>query len=205
MTQASVLKVTANGSNTSPVVRRAWIMKNILGKPVPPPPPDVPEPDARGATTIREVLAKHRKVEACASCHRRMDPLGFALENYDVIGGWRDHYLSHDPKFSKIIEVRLPGREIHRYRQGPHIDASDVLADGRRFDNLDDLKRLLLADPEPIVQCVAEKLLVYATGAAMDDADRAAVRALVKRQGAKKYGLRTVVHDLVESELFLKK
>ena len=94
LTHASVLKVTANGTSTSPVLRGAWVLDRILGQPAPPPPANVPavEPDIRGATTIREQLAKHRATEACASCHARIDPPGFALESYDVIGGWRDRY-----------------------------------------------------------------------------------------------------------------
>src|SRR5438270_8554441 len=94
MTQASVLKVTANGTTTSPVLRGAWIMERILGQTPPPPPPGVPavEPDTRGATTIREQLARHRTLESCAACHAKIDPPGFALESFDVMGGWRDRY-----------------------------------------------------------------------------------------------------------------
>src|SRR5207244_5517128 len=94
LTMASVLKVTANGTTTSPVVRGAWVLDRILGTPPSPPPEGVAalEPDIRGATTIREQLAKHRQVPSCAACHARIDPPGFALESFDVIGGWRDHY-----------------------------------------------------------------------------------------------------------------
>ena len=91
---ASVLKVTANGTDTSPVMRGAWVLDRILGTPPPRRPTDVPaiEPDIRGATTIREQLAKHRTIASCASCHAKIDPPGFALESFDVIGGWREHY-----------------------------------------------------------------------------------------------------------------
>src|SRR5262249_12579340 len=94
MTQPSILKVTANGTTTSPVVRGAWIMERILGQPPPPPPPSVPavEPDTRGATTIRAQLDKHRTLQTCAACHAKIDPAGFALENFDVMGGRRDRY-----------------------------------------------------------------------------------------------------------------
>src|ERR1700730_522589 len=93
MTMASVLKVTANGTSTSPVVRGAWVLDRILGTPPPRPPAGVPalEPDIRGATTIREQLAKHRQIASCASCHTQIDPPGFALESFDVIGGWREY------------------------------------------------------------------------------------------------------------------
>ena len=91
---ASVLKVTANGTSTSPVMRGAWVLDRILGTPPPKPPENIAalEPDIRGATTIREQLAKHRQIESCASCHVKIDPPGFALESFDVIGGWRDRY-----------------------------------------------------------------------------------------------------------------
>src|SRR6185369_10202178 len=93
LTQASILKVTANGTTTSPVIRGAWVIENLLGIHVPPPPP-VPavEPDLTGATTLRQQLDKHRNDASCASCHRKIDPAGFALENFDAIGGWRDSY-----------------------------------------------------------------------------------------------------------------
>src|SRR5258706_9059330 len=96
MTQAAVLKVTANGTTTSPVLRGAWIMERILGQKPPPPPPSVPaiEPDIRGAVTIRQQLDKHRSLETCSACHAKIDPAGFALENFDVMGGWRDRYRS---------------------------------------------------------------------------------------------------------------
>ncbi len=96
LTQASILKVTANGTLSSPVVRGAWVMRRLLGRQLPPPPADAGsiEPDTRGATTIREQLAKHRRSASCAACHKYMDPPGFALESYDVIGGWRDWYRS---------------------------------------------------------------------------------------------------------------
>ena len=103
LTMASVLKVTANGTTTSPVMRGAWVLDRILGTPPPPPPADVPavEPDIRGATTIREQLAKHRQVASCASCHAKIDPPGFALESFDVIGGWRDYYRTTGQRRSR--------------------------------------------------------------------------------------------------------
>ena len=99
MTHAAILKVTADGTRTSPVLRGKWVLDRILGQPPSPPPPDVPviEPDIRGATTIRQQLDKHRNTPACASCHRHIDPPGFALENFDVIGGWRDFYRATSP------------------------------------------------------------------------------------------------------------
>ena len=116
LTQGSVLKVTANGTTTSPVVRGVWVLDRILDKPPKPPPADVPkvEPDIRGATTIREQLAKHREIASCASCHKQIDPPGYALENYDPIGGWRERYRA------KARGSPGPGRSwrVRRWRRG---------------------------------------------------------------------------------------
>ena len=123
---ASVLKVTANGTTTSPILRGAWVLDRILGTPPPKPPADVEavEPDIRGATTIRDQLAKHRKVASCASCHGKIDPPGFALENFDVIGGWRDHYRSvgngepSDRQRPQMRYLARPGRGRRRRAAG---------------------------------------------------------------------------------------
>ena len=124
LTQASVLKVTANGTTTSPVVRGVWVLDRILGQPAPPPPANVPaiEPDIRGATTIREQLAKHRATENCAGCHSRIDPPGFALENYDVIGGWRERYRFVAEQKDRVNNRTGAARQISRrlaVRLGP--------------------------------------------------------------------------------------
>ncbi|HEY1785486.1 MAG TPA: DUF1592 domain-containing protein, partial [Pirellulales bacterium] len=152
LTQASVLKVSANGTTTSPVIRGAWVMTNLLGRQPPPPPPNIAaiDPDVRGTTTIRERLAQHRASAQCASCHAKFDPAGFALENFDVIGGWRERYRV-------IIDKRLN-------LDGPPVDASAVLADGRAFHDVDQLKSLLLSDEEQLARALGLKLLLYATG-----------------------------------------
>src|SRR5262249_144520 len=137
LTMASVLKVTANGTTTSPILRGAWVLDRILGTPPPKPTVDVEavEPDIRGATTIREQLAKHRQNAECAGCHARIDPAGFALENFDVIGGWREYYRS----VGEGETVNLGGRKM-KYLKGPAVDAADVLPDGRRFRDIDEYK-----------------------------------------------------------------
>lgn len=204
LTQAAILKITANGTNTSPVIRGNWVLKNIIGRPVKPPPPNVPaiEPDIRGAKTIREQIAKHRELESCAVCHDRMDPLGLALENYDVIGGWRTNYRSVGQ--GQSVKTEVDGRRV-QYKIGPAVDPSGVLPDGRAFPDLDALKKLLLQDKPQIARCVAEKLLTYATGAGITFADRPTVEAIVQQAAKKDYGLRTLVHAVVESPAFLAK
>jgi hypothetical protein len=202
MTMASVLKVTANGTTTSPVVRGAWVLDRLLGTPPKPPPGGVPaiEPDIRGASTIREQLAKHRQIESCAACHTQIDPPGFALESFDVIGGWRDYYRS----VGRGKPVTIDGRR-QPYAEGPAVDPADELADGRNFQNIDEFKQLLLADKEQLARGLTGKLVTYATGRAPQPADQPAIEAIVGKIRDKNYGLRSLVHEIVESELFQKK
>ncbi|MBI5758066.1 MAG: DUF1592 domain-containing protein [Planctomycetales bacterium] len=202
LTMASVLKVTANGTTTSPILRGAWVLDRILGTPPPKPTMDVEaiDPDIRGATTIRNQLEKHRTNAACASCHVKIDPPGFTLENFDVIGGWRDHYRS----IGDGEPVILNGRRV-RYRNGPPVDAADVLPDGRRFQNIDEFKQLLLTDKDQLARALAEKLLAYATGAAPTAADQPEIDAIVAKIHDKNYGFRTLIHEIVQSTLFQNK
>jgi hypothetical protein len=205
MTQASVLKVTANGTTTSPVIRGAWIMERILGKPVPPPPPSVPaiEPDIRGATTIREQLDKHRHIESCAVCHSKIDPAGFALENFDVMGGWRYQY--------RALTEGTPQKGIGKngqkftFHPGLPVDSTGVLPDGRKFSDIRDLKRLLLADETQIARNLARQLVVYSTGAPIRFGDRPKIEWILQEASANHYGVRSLVQAIVRSDLFLNK
>ncbi len=205
LTQASVLKVTANGTVTSPVIRGSWVMKHLLGQPPQPPPANVGsiEPDTRGSTTIREQLAKHRNMEVCASCHSKMDPPGFALESFDVIGGWRTNYRSQDK--GGYVKKKLHGQNIWQYKEGPVVDATGELVDGRRFQGIADFKRLLLDQKDQVMTCLAENLITYGTGASIQFADRDAIQAIVKQTKAEGSGLRTLVHQVVQSPLFTSK
>lgn len=202
MTQASVLKVTANGTNTSPVLRGVWVMENIFGQPVPPAPESVPavEPDIRGATTIREQLAKHRELGSCNSCHRLIDPPGFALESFDVIGGWRANYRSLGN--GERIKKEVNGRGV-QYRIGPAVDSTGKLSNGRAFKGIDELKQRLLEDKKLMARCMAEKLLVYGRGSGLSFADRIELDQLVDRVATKGDGLRTLIHAIVQSDAFL--
>ncbi len=201
LTMASVLKVTANGTTTSPVTRGVWVLERVLGTPPPKPPADVPsiEPDIRGATTIREQLAKHRQVASCATCHTKIDPPGFALESFDVIGGWREQYRTTGNGDRK--EVIVDGRRMP-YRMGAKVDPSDVMPDGSKFTNIDEFKQLLLKDKDQLARALAEKLLTYATGAAPEATDKPEIEAIVKRAREKNYGFRTLVHEVVQSKMF---
>ncbi|MBM3981307.1 MAG: DUF1592 domain-containing protein [Planctomycetes bacterium] len=201
LTMAAVLKVSANGTNTSPVVRGAYVLDRILGTPPAPPPAGVPavEPDIRGATTIRDQLAKHRSTPSCNTCHTKIDPPGFALESFDVIGGWREHYRS----IGNGKPVFVEGRRA-MYSEGKKIDPADTF-NGEKFANVDTLRTILLKDKEQLARALAEKLVTYSTGAAPTALDRAEVEAIVKAARAKDYGVRTLVHEVVQSKLFLQK
>jgi hypothetical protein len=201
LTQAAVLKVTANGTNTSPVVRGVWVLDNILGRPSPPPPAGVPaiEPDIRGATTIREQLARHRDVESCAACHRHIDPPGFALESFDAIGGLRTWYRSLGE--GERVNLEINRRKV-AYRRGLEVDPSGRLADGRSFADVREFKALLLNDPDQIARCLAEKLFTYALGRGLGFSDRPAVEDVVKRVRGRQYGFRALIHEVVQSETF---
>jgi mono/diheme cytochrome c family protein len=210
LTHASVLKVTANGTTTSPVLRGVWVLDRILGRPVPPPPPNVPavEPDIRGATTIREQLAQHRATENCAGCHARIDPPGFALENYDVIGGWREKYRVVAERKNWVNNRTGPlARYLAawQYGLGPAVEAGDELPDGRKFADIAEFKKLLLEHPEQIARCLTEKLVTYATGQPVGFGDHAAVGQILAEAKATDYGLRSLVHAVVASELFRSK
>ena len=210
LTHASVLKVTANGTTTSPVVRGVWVLDRILGKPVPPPPPNVPavEPDIRGATTMRELLAKHRATENCAGCHSRIDPPGFALENYDVIGGWRDRYrvvAERKDWVNNRVGPLAKYLAAYQYGEGRPVEAGDVLPDGRQFADIAEFKKLLLAHPEQIARCLTEKLVTYATGQPVGFSDHTGVSQIVSDAKISDYGLRSLVHAVVASELFRQK
>ncbi len=199
LTMASVLKVTANGTTTSPVLRGAWVLDRILGTPPAPPPDNIEaiDPDIRGATTIREQLAKHRAVESCGVCHRKIDPPGFALESFDCIGGWRERY-----RVTGNGETVYVGDRRMSYRLGKPVDPSDVLPDGARFENIDEFKQLLLRDTPQLALALTSKLITYATGQAPQASDREAVETIVANIRDKDYGLRSLVHEIVQSEIF---
>ncbi len=192
LTQGAVLKVTANGTTTSPVIRGVWIAERVLGQEIPPPPSSVPavEPDIRGTHTIREMLDKHRADTSCAACHVKIDPPGFALENFDPAGQWRDTY------------VRYENRKRNR---GAPIDASYTLADGRGFENINGFRQLVLDEPSALARNVAEQLLTYGTGVTISFADRPAVDDIVLQVADADYGMRSLLYAVVTSPLFLTK
>jgi len=203
LTQASILKITANGTTTSPVPRGAFVMDRLLGHPPEPPPPNIPavEPDVRGAKTIREQLDKHRSDATCASCHAKMDPPGFALESFDVIGGWRTRYRSigmGDPAPRGSIDPFIG----IGFKLGPAVDPSGELVDKRAFKNIVEFQNLICADPAPLLTNLARQFAIYSTGRDVSFSDRAAIAAIVAGTQKNGGGIRTLIHELVASRLF---
>lgn len=195
ITHGSILKVTANGTTTSPIVRGVWMLERIMGQHVPPPPANVPavEPDIRGAVTIRDQLDKHRDLESCAVCHVKIDPPGFALESYDVIGGYRERYR------------KMPTGGKRRWQEGPPVDPSSEMTTGESFFDLEGLQEILSANPEQIARCFASQFLTYATGAKPSFADRKELDRIVASAEKNGFGLRSIVHAVIQSKLFLNK
>lgn len=205
MTQASVLKVTANGTTTSPVTRGAWAIENLLGIHVPPPPPvSAVDPDLTGATTLRQQLDKHRNDTSCASCHSKIDPPGFALESFDPIGGWREHYRIP----TAVAKIADPSDEQDgppAYKSGLPVDATGTLPTGETFNGIREFKALLKRDSERVARGVTEKLLTYGLGRGLGFSDRATVQHIVERTREKNYGLRSLVQEVVASEAFCRR
>lgn len=177
----SILTVTSYATRTSPVLRGNWVLENLLNAPPPPPPNDVPalkEKTFDNRLSVRERLAEHRDNPACASCHDLMDPVGFALENYDAVGRWRDH------------ESGLP------------LDTRGSLTTGTQFDGVTELEQRLLEHPDWLASCVTKKLLTYALGRGIEPPDGAAVRSVVRRAAAKQYRFSSLIEAIVVSDPF---
>lgn len=184
-TQPGIMTATANGVDTSPVIRGTWVLENVLGTPPQPPPPDIePLPtDTRDAVTIRERLDLHRRNESCASCHAKIDPMGFAFENFDVVGRWRDRYRG----------VNEP------------IDTTSITTTGREIADIVDFKKMLKEREPRIVQCLTEKMLTHATGRRLEATDRGEINRIIRDLGKNQNRLRDLVHLVVKSDLFLNK
>jgi len=204
LTQASVLKVTANGTTTSPVVRGAWMMERILGRKPPKPPASVPavEPDIRGATTIRQQLESHRKLESCSACHTKIDPPGFALESFDIVGGYRKSYRAIDGK-EREVGFGKNGQKFAFHYALP-VESQGQLGK-RNFADIREFKALLVQDERQLARNLVGQLTVFATGAPVGFADRPKVEKLLDDAQPSTYGVRTLVRGLVTSDLFLNK
>ena len=202
LTQAAILKTTANGTTTSPVMRGNFVLTNFLGTPPSPPPADIGsiEPDTRGKTTIREILDAHRDMASCAQCHREIDPPGFALESFDPIGGFRKHYRASggESNFGGF-NVKLPPK------QGPPVDPSGVTSDGQTFSGIQDFKELLLDHKEQIANNFIAQLIMYSTGGEIEFADREEIKSILNRTAENGFPVRDIIHEVVQSKIFNRK
>jgi hypothetical protein len=198
-TQAATMKVTANGTLTSPVKRGVWVAERLLGTPIPPPPPNIEpvDPDTRGAKTLREQLALHSSKGACQACHARFDPYGFALESFDVTGAFRTRYRETNPDFAQ-----QPTDARKKWREGLPVDCTGVTPAGNAFASVKQLRQMLAKNPEQLARGVTRHLITYSTGAPATYVDQRAIDAIVKTAAADDYGLRSLVHGVVQSELF---
>lgn len=201
LAQGSVLKVSANGTNTSPVLRGVWVLERILGVIPSPPPPAVPgvEPDIRGAETLRQLLDKHRDSESCQGCHELIDPPGFALESFDPIGGWREYFRTLGE--GEKPETLVRGRRVS-YRIGSPVDASGEHGDYGPFDGYVAFRDRLAEDEERLARTLASKLLVFATGREIGFSDRPEIERLVAAQTQGERGVRDLIHAVVQSPIF---
>lgn len=202
LTQAAVLKVTANGTTTSPVTRGAWVMDRILGDPPPPPPPNVPavEPDIRGATTIRAILEAHAASDTCAACHRRFDPLGMALESFDILGAWRDRYRSLE-KGDEITGIDRAGHKFS-YRVAGAVDTAGQLEEGTAFQDIEELKPLLADKSRQMAGNLLERFVVYATGTPVRFSDRAVLESILDECQEEGFRTKDLLHGVIQSRIF---
>ena len=195
--QASIHKITANGTTTSPIPRGNFVLANLLGRPAPPPPPNVGgvEPDTRGTTTIREQLAAHRDSTICAGCHKTIDPPGFALESFDPIGGFRDNYRAVGA-FNEFLQYAP-------YELGLPVDSSGITSDGTPFGGFADYQQILLdTEMNAISYHLVSQLITFSTGAQVEFSDRDAVSEILSSTKDQNYPLRQIIHKVVASDLF---
>lgn len=203
LSHASIAKVTANGTVTTPVRRGNFVLSNLLGTPPKPPPPNVGvlEPDTRGATTIRQTLEKHQADATCASCHQRIDPPGFAMECFDPVGIFRTRYR-RSRGVSRTASVGL--RFLHKdYDLAQAVDPSGTTANDESFRDFREYKSLLLKSREQVARNLLYQLVAFSTGAEVQFADRDELERILQETAAENYPVRTLIHKLVGSRIFL--
>ena len=203
LTQASILKLTANGTTTSPVMRGAYVLTKFLGDPPPPPPESVAavEPDLQMTMTVREQLSAHREQTECARCHDKMDPLGFALECFDVMGQYRTHYRAAISAGQKGVPQIFNGRPAP-FRVGPAVDATGVMPNGEAFEDMDEFRSQLFKMDRQMAQNLLEQFIVYATGAPPSFADRQFVEDALDRLEPNGFRIKSMIHEVVASSIF---
>jgi hypothetical protein len=184
--QGSILTLTSYNNRTSPVLRGKWVLETLIGMPPPPPPPNVPSLEEKSKDgkllTLRQQMEQHRANPACAACHKLMDPIGFAMENFDAVGKWRTQASNGEAD--------------------PRIDASGTLFDGTQFKDQGDFRRVLFSHSDRFVQTLTEKLLTYALGRGVEYSDMPAVRSIMKSAAPSEYRWSALIAEIVKSQPF---
>jgi hypothetical protein len=179
--QGSILSITSYSTRTSPVLRGKYVLENLLASAPPPPPPDVPSLDTEGSgepLSMKEAMQRHRAAPACAGCHAKMDPIGFALENFDAIGRWRSE------------------------ENGRPLEVSSALLDGTVVDGVEGVRRLVLSDPSLFVEAMTGKVLMYALRRNIQHYDQPAVRIIARDAARQNYTFASLVLGVVSSHQF---
>ena len=203
LSQAAIHKITANGTTSSPVPRGNFVLTNLLGQPAPPPPPGVAglEPDTRGTTTVREQLSAHRSMPVCASCHTRIDPPGFALEEFDPVGGHRTNYRVHGG-FAMYDGFSVP----MPFKEGLVVDASGITPEGTTFSGYRDYLEILKSDYlEQVARHFTSQLIAFGTGAEVSFSDRAVVEEIIQTHSDAGYPVQSLIVSVVDSSIFRKR
>lgn len=200
-TQSATMKVTANGTLTSPIKRGVWVAERLLGIKIPPPPPAAGSvtPDIRGAQTLREQIALHSSKGSCQACHARFDGYGFALESFDVTGAYRTAYRRPNPE---VIALQPHQRKAPTWETGLPVDSAGLTPDGRPFRDIGDLRQMLAKNPAQLARGVVRHFVTYATGEPATTLDEPAIEAIVESAAKDKYGLRSLLHAVVQSDVF---
>jgi hypothetical protein len=185
------------------VLRGVWIIDRLIGQHPPPPPPGIPgvEPDIRGAKTIRELIAQHTKSKTCATCHAKFDPVGLALENFDILGAWRTRYRGTSDG-ERVTGIDRAGHDF-AFTLAGKVDASGQLSDGRPFDNIHELKALFADNPRQLARNLLHQFTLYATGTPVQFSDRRNIEAMLDACAQDGYRARDLLHALVQSPIFL--
>jgi hypothetical protein len=207
LTMGAVLGLTSDGTRHRPVHRGVWLSEAIFGKTPPPPPANVPaiepNPPKSAKATLRDKLEAHRNDANCAACHAKIDPPGFALEGFDVMGGLRSRYRAMGEGAPEVGLGR--GGQKFAFHLALPVDSTGEMPDGRTFEDVRQFKRRLLEDERVIARNLVRQFIVFATGAPVRFNDRAAVERILDQAKAGGYGVRSLLHGVIQSDLFLQK
>ncbi|MCH2206933.1 MAG: DUF1592 domain-containing protein [Lentisphaerales bacterium] len=203
LTQAAILKLTADGTTTSPILRGVWINEKILGVHISPPPPNLPsaESDIRGLSTIKDILSAHMENKSCRSCHKTIDPPGFALESFDVMGAFRENYRSLEKGSNKTSGMARNGK-LFTYYQSYAVDSSSIVSE-QTFTNINEFKQIVSKDPKKIAKNILNELVYFSSGKPLEFIDLSTAEQILKYTKQDGYRLKSLIKELITSKLFM--